>query len=75
MIKEVLMYTIICDNCGTNSCDGTEYSAWTDGYSAEEMASYDDWFKDGDKHYCPKCYYHDDNDELTINLAGEKVEL
>ena len=36
MIKEVIMYTVICDGCGKDSNYDSEYSAWSDkGYAVD----------------------------------------
>lgn len=67
MVKQVIMYTVICDNCGKDSNDGTEYSCWADGEQAELVSDYSNWVKEGDKHYCPDCFFYDDEDKLIIN--------
>lgn len=71
MIKEVKMYTVICDNCGKDSNEGTEYSCWVDESQAEEVATNSDWLKEEDKHYCPDCYFYDDGDNLILR----KIDL
>lgn len=40
MIKELKMYTVVCDNCGKDSNDGTDYSCWSDAEQAEWNAYY-----------------------------------
>lgn len=67
MIKEVKMFTVVCDNCGKDSNDGTEYSCWTDADQAEEMAISSEWIKEADKHYCPDCFSYDEDDNLIID--------
>lgn len=39
------MYTVICDNCGKDSNEGSEYSAWSDPDQAETMADSCDFLK------------------------------
>lgn len=66
MIKEVEMYTVICDNCGVDSNKGSEYIGWNDKGFAVDCALDDDWHKEDDKHYCKDCYSFDDEDNLII---------
>jgi hypothetical protein len=66
MIKEVKMYTVICNNCGSDVCEDAEYSCWNEISFAENIAMEDDWIKEGDKHYCPDCFTYDDDDNLVI---------
>ena len=73
MLKEVKMYTVVCDNCGKDVNKNAEYSAWNDKIFAEEVAMEADWIKENDKHYCPKCYEYDDEDELSIKESRAKL--
>lgn len=66
MIKELKMYTVVCDKCGISADDGTEYSCWSDESFAWDVASDSSWIEEQDKHYCPDCYFYDDNDNLII---------
>lgn len=66
MVKEITMYTVICDNCGKNVNDGQEIIAWNDKNYAESIAIEANWIKEDDKHYCDTCYYYDDDDNLVI---------
>jgi len=66
MIQEVTMYTVICDNCQKDSCQGTEYAAWCDKSVALDIASDADFVIQGDKHYCSECYYYDDDNNLQL---------
>jgi len=72
MVKEIKMYTVICDNCGCNAFDNSDYSCWQDKKTAVDMAvSDEDWFEDDDciKHYCPKCitFVDDYNEDYIID--------
>lgn len=67
MLKEVKMFTVICDNCGADSNKGSEYSCWGDSSNAEDIAADSDWHFESDKHYCPNCFSFDDNDKLVID--------
>jgi len=71
MLKNVTMYTVICDNCGVDVNEDAEYSAWNDKGYAEETAMNADWIREvssmeEDKHYCPDCAYYNDEDVLII---------
>ena len=64
MIKDKTVYTYICDKCGKDICDETDYIGWND------LGVYDiydeGWVEVGDKHYCPDCYDYNEEDELII---------
>lgn len=64
------MFTVVCDNCSADANENTEYSCWNDAGYAEDVATEADWIKEHDKHYCPKCFTYDDNDELVIVPVG-----
>jgi len=66
MIKEVKMFTMVCDSCGKDVNEDTEYSAWNEVSALNDLADEIGWIKEGDKDYCDKCYEYDDNDELII---------
>ena len=74
MLKEVKMYTVVCDNCGKDVNKDAEYSAWNDKRYAEEVAMESDWIKEDDKNYCPDCFTYDDDDNLLIiPILGDVV--
>jgi hypothetical protein len=68
MIKEVTMFTVICDNCGKSSGDNADYSCWNDKESAWDVASESGWIHGDTReiHYCPYCYQIDDNDNVIL---------
>lgn len=72
MIKEVKMYTVVCDNCGKDVNEGAEYSCWNDKRYAQDIAMEADWLSEGDKHYCQDCFSYDDEDNLIITQKIEK---
>ena len=75
MLKEVKMYTVVCDNCGKDVNKDAEYSAWNDKNYAVEVAMESDWIKENDKHYCPDCFTYDDDDNLLIiPILGDVVQ-
>ena len=69
MIKEVKMYTVICDCCGKDACAGTDYASWNESSYVEEIAVEDGWLCDDEHHYCPECYEFDDEDNLVVKEA------
>jgi hypothetical protein len=66
MIKEVKMFTMICDNCGKDLCENEEFAAWNDISPLSDIADGSDWNTEKENHYCPDCYFYDENDELVI---------
>ena len=74
MLKEVKMYTVLCDNCGKDVNKDAEYSAWNEKTFAEDIAMEEDWIKENDNHYCPDCFTYDDDDNLLIkSILGDVV--
>lgn len=55
MIKEVTMYTVICDRCGKDNGEGGEFSAWGSAFDAKCDAEAQDWHFIEQGHYCPNC--------------------
>ena len=73
MIKEITMYTVICDNCGRNSGDDSDYSCWGTPGDAFDIASEEsNYIENEGKHYCPDCHTYDDNDNLVIDQSRTK---
>jgi hypothetical protein len=67
MIKEKIMYTMVCDNCGIDMCEDQEYSCWSDQDFVKDMAQDSDWITDHeDKDYCNDCWSWDDEDNLIL---------
>lgn len=67
MIKEITVYTVICDRCGKDSNDNGEHVGWVGKQNAIDIAIDYNYFIDVDgKHYCDDCYYYDDEDNLII---------
>ena len=74
MVKEVTMFTVVCDNCGKDVNKDAEYSAWNEKTFAEDIAMEADWIKENDKHYCSDCFTYDDDDNLLIkSTLGDVV--
>ena len=65
MIRELTMFAVVCDECGQEVNVGDEI-AWIDKGYALDMAWEADWVTVDDKHYCPDCYYYDEEDKLII---------
>ena len=66
MFKSFECWTLICDKCGKDVNAGTDYSGFDDKGYVMDCARDDNWIVKDDKHYCPDCYYYNDDDELTI---------
>lgn len=70
MKKEEKSFSIVCDCCGEKFHDGNDFCSYcndTDGSMIESEAESNGWLTIGDKHYCPDCYSHDDNDNIATN--------
>lgn len=67
------MFTIKCDNCGKLFEDSHQgFCAWTTESGAWENASDSGWIRDKEGvHYCPDCYFFDDDDNLVLNQTGQ----
>ena len=76
MIKELKMYTVICDNCGADVNEGGEYAGFNDEGYVESCAQEADWYVNSDvsEHYCPDCFSHDDRDNLILNEDRRKLK-
>ncbi len=63
MIKEVTMYTIVCDRCGKDACEGTDYSGWDCIEGVRESAC-EGWLHEDGKDYCWGCveWNHDESE-------------
>lgn len=72
MIKELTMYTVVCDNCAIDCNEGEEYSGWSEEWYAEEIADNCGWLKQDDCHYCEPCWNYDDDDNIIINKARQQ---
>jgi len=71
-VKKVEMFTVLCDNCGEDVCQGQEYSCWNDEGYAKEIAMESGYISEDDKHYCEDCYEYDDEDNLVIKTVAKK---
>ena len=65
MIKAEILYTVQCDRCKGLLDDG-EFQYWVGTDMAVERAKDSEWIIRGNKHYCPKCYTLNDDDEEEI---------
>ena len=65
MIKAEILYTVECDRCKGLLNDG-EFQYWVETDMAVDRAKDSEWLIKGKKHYCPKCYTLNDDDEEEI---------
>lgn len=72
MIKSIPCYTLICDSCGKNLYDETEYSGFGEFNFVIQEALDQDWLIEDNKHYCDDCWHHDDEDNLIIGKQNTK---
>lgn len=56
MIQERTVYAVVCDACGKDHTDKTDFCGWNDKTYAEDLAIESGWrtYNDG-KHICPDC--------------------
>lgn len=79
MIEKVEMYTVVCDNCGEDLGDHSDYSAWMDGDQARNVAIDSEWHtydneKNEEQHICPNCFKgFDDDDKIIIDETRTKA--
>lgn len=66
MIKELTMYTIICDNCKKDLYAEADYSGYNEKDYVIDDAMDEGWIEMTDKYYCPDCFTINDNDEIII---------
>ncbi len=69
MIKEFKCFTLLCDNCGADVNEDTEFSGYEDIEHSRDIASESDWIEHEGKHYCPDCYSFNDEDVIIINKS------
>ena len=71
MIKEFKCYTLLCDNCGVDLNEDSDYSGWADENFLYDIANESNWNDDNNRSnwYCPDCCSYDDNDELIIDIS------
>lgn len=74
MKKEITMHTIICDGCGKNVNEYSDFVAWCDVQGAIEEADIKDWIKLQEKDYCTNCWEWDEKEEEQI-LKSKKDEI
>jgi hypothetical protein len=59
-------YKCVCDRCGLNSTENSDYSAWSDEEGAWLDAEGSDWAEIDGNHYCPDCWEYDEDGEVII---------
>lgn len=74
MIRQVKMYSMVCDRCGKTLIYDDAIAAWTDECSAREVALDCEWMNIDGKDYCPNCYDYDEeiDDYVPIKEGGEQ---
>ena len=71
MIKEVTMYSVVCERCGKTYGVDDGIDCWVDICTAREQATESEWVEIGDKHYCPDCYeFSDELEEYVPKKKG-----
>ena len=63
MIAERVMYHVVCDGCGVDAQEGSDYVAWAERDTARNYwpADDSDWWTDGaDRDLCSDCWAKSD---------------
>jgi hypothetical protein len=66
MISKVECVLLTCDNCQEVFENYNGFSVFPLKTDVEEQAMDSEWIKEGEKHYCDKCYSYDDEDNLIL---------
>lgn len=76
MFQEVTMFKLTCNRCGKDAGRGGVYTAWDCKEGFDDMFDECGWItveqdddEMNDKHYCPDCWYCDDEDYIQIKGA------
>lgn len=66
-LREVTMYTIVCDRCGVSVDEGTDYAAWADDTTSLQIAQDNGWLvTDDGSHYCDECFDWDEETDEKV---------
>lgn len=74
MYKKIEVWTILCDGCGRDLNEKAEYCGWREKEGNVLDCEAQGWITEGNKHYCPDCYFYDvdDNAVFVRNLKQKK---
>jgi hypothetical protein len=72
MIKEITIYTLVCDNCKIDIHKDHEFSGYDDLDYVRGVGMDSNWHRDDDKHFCDDCWYWDDEDNIRIDTRRYK---
>ena len=72
MIRKQDFFNIECDHCGAML---DEENWWDDKETCESLLTECNWKKLGDRQYCDECWEYDDDDNIVIEIGGEKVSF
>lgn len=65
------MFTVICDGCGADVCEGEDFSAYADRPAIESIALDSGWMENKGNHYCPDCWSYDEDDDLVFKSINK----
>ena len=71
MIKQVIMYTVVCDICGEDNGKDSDIAAWSDEEGARFDAEECGFEIIDGKDVCHNCWDFDDDDKLIIKKGGQ----
>lgn len=66
MIKEITMFTVVCDICTQDDGEGSEFRAWTTPETAREVAVSSGWASNSstNKDLCFDCRLVNEDEEI-----------
>ncbi len=59
MIKQLTLYTVICDECGKDAFNNDDQSGASNEQLAIEISKDYEFVEIDGKHYCLDCYWYD----------------
>ena len=65
------MFTLVCDGCGADINEGSDYSAWGDIETSQDIADDNGWLRADGKDWCPDCIEWNE-DETEQRPKGER---
>lgn len=66
MYKEIEIWTAVCDGCGKDINEDSEFSGWNEKKYNDAICEEAGWLVERNEHYCPDCYYYDDEDNVVF---------
>lgn len=73
----VKMYTLVCDGCGADVNEGTDFAAYAQEFASREIADDQGWLTtlENGRDWCPDCceWEPDGNDRRPTALPAQRL--